>query len=143
MNSFAPPPKKLANVNADNWISLFNHLPLRGMVRTLCAHLVVSENSREGIAFNLAEPGQKVFEQSHQDKLAHALNEYFGQAVQTRVNMGGVERETPAEYAERRYQEKLVQAEESILQSPLVQRLVEEFGAELVPGSVHLNNSDV
>ncbi len=80
-----------------------------------------------------------MFEPSHKEKFEHTLSDYFGEPITTQINMDVVDRETPAEYAERRYQEKLVEAEKSILQSPLVQKLVEEFQAELVPGSVHLN----
>ena len=135
-------PQKLTDLNTENWIALFRNLPLTGVVKTLCAHLVVVENSDRGLLLNLAGPGQKVFEQSHHDKLDQALADYFNEPVQTLINTGSVDRETPAEYAERRHREKLVEAEKSILQSPVVQRLVEEFAAELVPGSVRLNMPD-
>jgi len=134
-----PAPRNRSDLTSENWIALFRNLPLKGMVRTLCAHLVVEENTGAGLKFILTEPGQKVFEQSHQDKLVQALTDYFGEPINVQVSMGDVEQETPAKYADRRYQEKLVEAEKSILLSPLVQKLVEEFGAELVPGSVHLN----
>lgn len=133
------PPKKIAELNSENWIALFRNLPLKGMVKTLCAHLVVEENTAEGVRLNLAEAGQKIFEQSHHDKFNQALADYFGEPVQIFINMGGVGSETPAEYADRRYQEKLIVAEQSILGSPVVQKLVEEFDAQLVPGSVYLN----
>ena len=135
-----PAPETIDQLTPENWIALFRHLPLKGMVKTSCAHLVLDENSGSGLVMTLTEPAQKVFDQSHQDKLEQALSAHFSGPVKIRVNMGDAQRETPAQYADRRYQEKLAEAEKSILQSPLAQSLVQEFDAELVPGSVHLND---
>ena len=115
------------------------------MVRTLCAHLVLDSLDGETLSFCLAPPGQKIFEDTHKDKLTQALSQYFETSVEIRVRpVDGAEldQETPAEYADRCYREALIKAEQDIMASPTVQSMVAEFDAELIPGSVRLINSD-
>lgn len=132
----------VAELSRHNWIAVFNQLSISGMVRTLCSHLVLDQIQDDNVYFMLAAPGQKIFEETHKQKFLQALSDYFVSELNVHIAASEVDQETPAEYAERRYREALIQAEEEILASPMVRKMVEEFDATLVSGSVRLTDSD-
>jgi DNA polymerase-3 subunit gamma/tau len=134
-------PQTLSELAPENWIALFGHLQIGGMLKSLCAHLVLESVQEENLQFVLTEEGQAMFNDDHKQKLAEAISTYFSSPVAVSIKPGNSTMETPSNYAKRRYQERLAEAEQSIMSSPVVQKLVDEFQAELVPDSVRLHRS--
>ncbi|MEQ9022487.1 MAG: DNA polymerase III subunit gamma/tau [Pseudomonadales bacterium] len=134
-------PENLSELGPESWIALFGRLQVGGMLKSLCAHLVLESVQANDLQFILTPDGQAMFNDAHKQKLAEAISAYFNAPVAVSVRNGDTDRETPSMYAKRRYQEKLLEAEQSIMNSPVVQKLVDEFQAELVPGSVKLNRN--
>lgn len=134
-------PESLSELGPESWIALFGRLQIGGMLKSLCAHLVLESVQGSDLQFILTGEGQAMFNDGHKQKLAEAISAYFNAPVAVSVRNGDTDMETPSMYARRRYQEKLMEAEQSIMNSPVVQKLVDEFQAELVPGSVRLSKN--
>ncbi len=134
-------PASLAELVPESWTALFEELPVSGMLKSLCAHLALESVDGEQLHFILTEPAQKAFDDTHAEELGKLIGNYFGSEIRVAVRPGESDRETPVEYSQRRDQEKLEAAEVAIMHSPVVRKLVEEFQAELVAGSVHLKAS--
>ena len=132
-------PKALVDLGPDTWIALFGQLQIGGMLKSLCAHLVLEAAQGNDLQFVLTQEGQAMFNDGHKQKLAEAISAYFNTPVAVTIQLGESDMETPSAYAMRRYQEKLAEAEQSIMGSPVVQKLVDEFQAQLVPGSIQLH----
>ena len=135
-------PKALAELGPESWIALFSHLQIGGMFKSLCAHLVLEAAQESDLQFILTPEGQAMFNDGHKQKLAEEISAYFNAPVAVTIQHGESDRETPAAYALRRHQEKLAEAEQSIMDSPVVQKLVDEFQARLVPGSIQLHGKN-
>ena len=129
-------PKTLEALDADSWIPLYRELPLDGVVKSVVGHMVFDHQQSGSVTFRLADSGQPLFNQNHKQRLADCLSLHFGQPLEVSVELGGVDRETPAENARRLHREALAAAEKDMLGNPLVGELMREFQAELVPDSV-------
>ena len=139
-NELPAVPEDIGKLDSPGWLSLYQCLPLRGMLKSLSSHLVLASVDQSKLNFGLAEPGQAMFAESHVQKLAEVLSEHFGCTVEVVVQPGSGGLETPAQYADRCRAERLIEAEQSIMRSPLVSGLVAELQAQLVPGSVKLTD---
>ena len=129
-------PKTLEEFDSDAWIPLFRVLPLGGAVKSVVSHMVLDEQTNGRAKFRLAEAGQPLFNPNHQRRLEEVLTTHFGSPVDVDVELGSVDRETPAENARRLHREALAAAEKNILGDPLVAEFMNEFQAQLVPDSV-------
>ena len=135
-------PKALADLGPESWIALFGQLQIGGMLKSLCAHLVLENVQGDDLQFVLTQEGQAMFNDGHKQKLAEAISAHFNAPVAVTIRFGESGMETPSAYALRRHQEKLAEAEQSIMSSPVVQKLVDEFQAQLVPGSIQLHGKN-
>jgi len=135
-------PGDLSELSSKNWIALFSQLQIGGMLKSLCAHLVLESVQESNLQFTLTREGQAMFNDGHKQKLAEVISAYLNAPVAVSIRSGDTDMETPSMYAIRRHQEKLMEAEQSIMNSPVVQKLVDEFQAELVPGSIKLHGKN-
>jgi DNA polymerase-3 subunit gamma/tau len=69
------------------------------------------------------------------EKLTAVLSEHFGQTVRLQTKIGAVEHTASAAAMADRA-ERQSEAEQSMRDDPFVQKLMREFGATIVPGSV-------
>ena len=133
-----PAPQKLADLHPDNWVDLYQHLPLSGLLKPLCGHLILTAVDGTKLQFIFRESTQRKFTPAHQSQLKKIIGEHFGEPIELSIAAGETEQETPAEYGQRRDQQRLIDAEKQIMQSPLAQKLIAEFDARLIPDSVAL-----
>ena len=73
--------------------------------------------------------------------MERALNARLGSPVELSIEIGVTTGETPAQRNRRLAAERLAQAEAAIKADPKVQRLGEDFGAEVVEGSVSVTDT--
>jgi len=120
-----------------NWPKVAVSLPLRGVAKQLAqqSEMLGCEITPTLITLNLRVPVETLLASGSADKLTTALNEYFKVAVKLQIEIGA------AQYTA--HAEQLVQhaarqdaAESAIKNDELVQNLMREFGATIVPGSV-------
>ncbi len=120
-----------------NWPVLAAALPVRGVAQQLAHQSELMAAGREGNAlkFELQVQVETLLAAGSVEKLTTALSEHFGQPVRVEPRLGPVQHTAnAAALADRAERQR--EAEQSIQNDPFVQKLMREFGATIVPGSV-------
>jgi DNA polymerase III subunit gamma/tau len=117
-----------------DWPKLAAAIPLSGVARQLAT---TSEMlSIQGDAFELRVALKILADAANVTRLRDALSEHFGRPVRLNVVVGTVQGQT-ADSVRKIYQEKrLKEANAALEADPVVQSMIKEFGASIVPGSV-------
>ncbi len=117
-----------------DWPKLAAAIPLSGVARQLAT---TSEMlSIQGDAFEIRVALKILAEAANVTRLRDALSEHFGRPVRLNVVVGAVQGQT-ADSVRKIYQEKrLKEANAALEADPVVQSMIKEFGASIVPGSV-------
>jgi DNA polymerase-3 subunit gamma/tau len=133
----------LARTFDGDWASLILKLKLGGLAGMLAQHaeLVRCENN----VFELAVPDahKVVAGPDYRERLTQALSNYFGNPVMVRVQVGGEMGATPAAQQTRTRLAGIAAATESINADPFVQTLISDFGATVLPDSIHPRTDSV
>lgn len=128
------------HLSPDNWYQAFNAMNLSGVTQNTAAHCVLDNiNHRpDGVTlhFTLDDKQSALFNQSHQDRLAAALSQYFALSVQIAITVGSVSRETPALIQQRLHQARLAAAQQEFAADQHVQAFVEHFGAKILTHTI-------
>lgn len=122
-----------------NWPVLAAILPVRGVAQQLalqselltCGPTIESDQ----IQFELLVAVDVLLANGSAEKLTAVLSEHFGQTVRVQTKIGAVEHTASAAASADRA-ERQNEAELSMREDPFVQKLMREFGATIVPGSV-------
>ena len=134
---FKPEPVAALNWNGD-WPALAAGLPVRGVVQQLAqqSELIRVDTSQAVPVFHLRVGVLTLMTAGGSgDKLTAALTEHFGRPVRVEGEEGRVAHTAnAASVAEREALQK--RTEEIFERDPFVQKLVREFGAYIMPGSV-------
>lgn len=121
-----------------DWPALAASLPLRGVVQQLAqqSELLRVDTSQAVPVFHLRVAVLTLLTAGGSgDKLTAALSEHFGRTVRIEGEEGRVEHTAnAASVAEREARQK--RTEEIFESDPFVQKLMREFGASIMPGSV-------
>jgi DNA polymerase-3 subunit gamma/tau len=120
-----------------DWPSLSATLPLRGVAQQLAqqSELVSCEVSTHVITLGLRVPLETLLASGSAEKLAAALSENFTVPVKVQTEIGAVRATAhAASLVERAARQDA--AEVAIKSDQIVQGLMREFGATIVPGSV-------
>lgn len=125
-----------------HWIDLFRQLPLNGVVRNIAANSALQEISGNRLTLVLEENKATLYNDEHRKRIEAALGEYFGTAIQLRIEVGAVAMETPAAWRQRRESERREAAHKTFVEDPLVRALVERFGAEIQYDSIASTKPD-
>lgn len=130
----------VASLNWDgNWPALAAILPVRGVAQQLAlqSELLKCGPTPESaqITFDLLVAVDVLLANGSAEKLTAVLSEHFGQPVRLQTTIGAVEHTaSAAAIADRAERQR--EAEQSMQEDPFVQKLMREFGATIVPGSV-------
>lgn len=130
----------LASLKWDgNWPVLAAILPVRGVAQQLAlqSELLTCGPTAESdqIQFELLVAVDVLLANGSAEKLTAVLSEHFGQTVRVQTKIGAVEHTASAAAMADRA-ERQNEAEQSMQDDPFVQKLMREFGATIVPGSV-------
>ncbi|SUA81889.1 DNA polymerase III subunit tau [Pandoraea pnomenusa] len=123
----------VAPVFTGDWPALAVELPARGLAQQLAFQSELTEVA--GRALHLRVPLRQLADAATTDKLRQALNEHFGTEVQLHVALGQVGT-TAASLAAEAAAARQRAAEQAIAEDPLVRELIEDFGAQILPGSI-------
>ncbi len=117
----------------EDWPELARELPLVALARSLALQ---SEwvGVRDG-AWVLRVPSEQYTRAGALERVQAALSDRFGRAIELRVEVGAV-RDTAHLRAAALRAQRQQEAEQTIAADPLVRQLVDELGAQIVPGSV-------
>ncbi len=121
----------LAEATPDNWCDIYTGLHVGGLLQATVSNCVLVGREGNVLDFILDEANSALFDESHEQRLADGLSDYFGEPVRVRIQLGPVTGETPSARAIRRRQEQYDDAVSAIKNDPLVQQLMTEFDATL------------
>ncbi|OJY19721.1 DNA polymerase III subunit gamma/tau [Pandoraea sp. 64-18] len=123
----------VAPVFTGEWPALAAGLPARGLAQQLAFQSELTEVA--GRALHLRVPLRQLADAATTDKLRQTLSEHFGAEVQLHVELGQVGT-TAASLAAQAAAARQSAAERAIADDPLVRELIDEFDAQILPGSV-------
>ncbi len=122
-----------------NWPALAAILPVRGVAQQLALQSELLKcgptTDTDQIQFELLVAVDVLLAGGSAEKLTVVLSEHFGQTVRVQTKIGAVEHTASATAMADRA-ERQIEAERSMQEDPFVQKLMREFGAIIVPGSV-------
>jgi DNA polymerase-3 subunit gamma/tau len=125
---------KLRSMNAKAWPALAAQLPLTGLAAELARQ---SEwLGTQGDQVNLRVAVRSLAESPGKSRLCTVLSEYFGSVISLQVEYGETGDETAHAVEQARRAGLQQEAERAVRDDPVVQALIGDFGAQVVPGSV-------
>ncbi len=118
-----------------DWRALISQLKL-GVAGMLAQHAELVSYDADSISLRVAAEHKAVATRDYQERLRDALSQHFGHPLSLRVDIGDDVADTPAAQTQRERQARQQEAETSIQNDPVVQQLVREFGATVIPDSI-------
>ncbi|GGY65516.1 DNA polymerase III subunit gamma/tau [Cellvibrio zantedeschiae] len=114
-----------------DWPEIYLGLGVTGILQSTVANCqLVARNGNE-FQFIVDENNSTLYDPSHQQRLADLLSNYFIERVHVKIQPGKLTAETPALIAKRHQEERYANAVNAIKTDPIVQQLIEHFGATL------------
>jgi DNA polymerase III subunit gamma/tau len=114
-----------------DWPEIYLGLGVTGILQSTIANCQMVARRGNEFEFIVDDNNSTLYDPSHQQRLSDLLSNYFIERVQAKIQMGKVSAETPALLAKRYQQERYDNAVVSIKTDPIVQQLIEHFGASL------------
>jgi DNA polymerase-3 subunit gamma/tau len=114
-----------------DWPEIYLGLGVTGILQSTIANCQLVARSGNEFQFVVDENNSTLYDQSHQQRLADLLSHYFVERVHVKIQPGKLTAETPALIAKRYQEERYANAVTAIKTDPIVQQLIEHFGATL------------
>ncbi|MEO8491267.1 DNA polymerase III subunit gamma/tau C-terminal domain-containing protein, partial [Pseudomonas sp.] len=111
------------------WLELFPKLPISGMTGSIAANCTLISIEGDHWLLHLDPAHSALFNATQQRRLNDALNQYHGRTLTIAIELIKPEQETPAQAATRRRIHRQKDAEDSIHADPLIQQMMQQFGA--------------
>jgi DNA polymerase-3 subunit gamma/tau len=122
---------------SNDWREIVNALGLGGLVKQLAINCTFKQRDGQNIELEIENGHSNLVNPKAKQRLQQALGEYFN--IDAHLNIKVVQQiasESPAKTVQRETSERQQQAEQSINEDSFAQNLKEQFGAEIIPGSV-------
>jgi DNA polymerase-3 subunit gamma/tau len=135
-----PPPLQAAptsdNTLAEAWFALVEQLVTGQKIQAMTRELAMQSQcvQREATRWVLQVERESLVSPANVERLQNALHE-AGHSVTLVTQIGDVA-DSPAIRLAQKQQQRLSDVEEEILNDPVVQQLITEFDAKIVPGSI-------
>jgi DNA polymerase-3 subunit gamma/tau len=126
----------LLQLQPEHWFQVCQGLGEGGLLQNLASNMVLESVTGSSLSMVLDADNSVLYEDSHRQRLAVALGNYFGAAIELRVRIGKIDDESPRMTALRLRAERQAKAVASLKADGNVQELCRVFGAELVESSV-------
>ncbi len=123
----------------DDWPSLVEQLALKGMAKMLAQHSEARVLTPDYIELCVPELHKHLLEKTYREKIQEAVNLHFARKVKLKITLGSVTGITPAVLQQQKVEEKQFEAVAAIETDPVVQALVENFDAKIIPSSIKPN----
>ena len=121
----------LVTLKPSDWVGLYLELKIGGVLQSTAANSQLVAVQGNQLRFVLDQANANLFDVGHQSRLADHLTAYFNEPVQVEISPGELTAETPAATAVRLKAERAEQALNSLLAEPLLQKLEQQFQANL------------
>ncbi|MEY6432227.1 DNA polymerase III subunit gamma/tau [Thioalkalicoccus limnaeus] len=122
--------------DGEDWHRLIGELGLGGLASELASHCELLAWDGQVLRLTLDAACQHVRVPSAEERLRLALQQALGPDLRLEIRVGGPDRETPAQRRSRLAGERQAEAERTLRQDPVAERIRTQFGAQWVPGSI-------
>lgn len=129
-------PIKFEAMTPELWHRLVKELDIGGVIQNTAVNCQLISCDDDGFLFLLDEGNSTLYDESHQQRLQDAIQKYFAKETTVTIRVGTVSAETPAVRSARLKAERQAQALRAMRADPIVQELVQNFGATLNEDSV-------
>ena len=126
---------------AAEWLELFPRLGVSGMTGSIGANCTLIEANGDDWLLHLDPGHSALFNSTQQRRLNDALNQHLARTINLRIELILPQQETPAQAAARKRAERQREAEQSIHDDPLVQKMIQQFAAVIRADSIEPVNS--
>ena len=133
------PASQLPVQNENSWEALFPQLGLGGMAKAFASHSTLTHQSSESVTLTLEKRHESLRTDSVFSKVEAALSEHFGKPISLKVEFSEANLASPAEKQRQQQERRQLEAEASIESDPVVAELKNQFGADIIPGSITPN----
>jgi DNA polymerase-3 subunit gamma/tau len=120
----------------DDWLAIVAQLGLTGTTAQLAAHCVLVGRKGDLVRLKLDRAGEDFRRPQVEQRLAQALEQYYGAPVRLEIAVSEGVEVTPARLQAQAADDRQKAAEQSIETDANVRAMREIFGATVVPGSV-------
>jgi DNA polymerase III subunit gamma/tau len=121
---------------AAQWLALFPQLALSGLTASIAGNCSLVAVDGDHWLLHLDPAQGALFNSTQQQRVNDALNQFHGRKLTLDIQLRKPEQETPAQAAARKRIERQSRAVESIHADPLVQQMVQQFGASVRADSI-------
>ena len=125
---------RLARMTPEDWPSLAASLPLTGLADELARQSEWVSVKDDIITLRVAI--WSLAAKQGQARLCTVLTEHFGKVVKLNIQFGETGTGTARAVEEARRAERQREAEVAVANDPLIHSLIEEFGAQVIPGTI-------
>ncbi|MEE4202003.1 MAG: DNA polymerase III subunit gamma/tau [Halieaceae bacterium] len=119
-----------------DWPRLYERLGLTGLLASVALHTEWVGAADGRVRLRLDERNATLYNDKQRPVLAAALSKTFGRPIEVDIEIGTVGEDTPAAYRARQAESRLAAAEAALATDPRLQSLLDDFDAELIPGSI-------
>lgn len=130
------PTQTTETLSTENWPSLWQRLPLAGVIRNTAAHCSLERIEGENYFFTLDQDQAGLFEASHATRLGDALTTFLGKKHIVHIKTGKPDSTTPQQAQQQKRAQLQKIAEESFRKDPNVQVLIRDFNGSIVEDSI-------
>ncbi len=130
------PPNTMTQKTEHSWKDLINHLQLDGGTKALAEHCGLKSLTDQHLHLLLHASKQPLLNQKHIDRIRESLSKYMHKPMTVEVSIEASGIETPADRnrLDKELQQKI--AEQTILNDPIIKKMMQAFDATLVKSSV-------
>jgi DNA polymerase-3 subunit gamma/tau len=114
---------------AAQWLELFPQLGLSGLTGSIAGNCCLVAVEGDHWSLHLDPAQGALFNSTQQRRITEALSQFYGRSLILDIELRKPEQETPAQAAARGRIDRQNQAVRSINTDPLVQQMLEQFGA--------------
>jgi DNA polymerase-3 subunit gamma/tau len=129
-------PRQQPREHSSDWLKVVKELNLQGPVSQLAAHCGGFAKQDERVRLDLDAAGEPFLRPVLEEKLRHALSQYYGTQIKLEIAMGQGTLDTPAQRQRADSEEKLKAARIAIENDPNVRAMRDVFGATVQPDSI-------
>lgn len=123
-----------------SWAELLPKLRLTGMASALASHCVMGDFNGHQLILHLANKHAPLYTKAVADRIAQSLTDYLKKTIVVEVKLSEAVVDTPAQRRQEADEQAFAQAKSQLESDPVVQQLVETFGAKIDESTVKIQN---
>ncbi len=125
-----------STTTSNDWNTLLNQLNLTGPTLAFAQQCTLESIDKHTAHFHLKPQFKALLNDRQKARLENALTQHFNRDIKIKVDVAEFKAETPAESAQRIHTEKTESAKKAMQDDPTVKRMMQQFDATLIEGSV-------